>query len=235
MELRHVGFDNVVSLFGGSVPVTYPAIAQVDAYWEGLRQGRLMPDRAEVDPRGLGTALEFAFLMEHVAPGIGRIRISGMHLRDLLGMEVRGMPLTAFFLPESRDRISKALEAVVTTPQVADISLSGERGIGRPALAARLLMAPLSNQNGHGAPRVLACLESHGEIGRAPRRFSVEQVQMRRIVETAGALKAHSRRTEASEPRITGAPGGFAEQVAGFTPPETGDKRPNLRLVKNDD
>ena len=86
----------MVRLFGKE-PLSYKAIAQVDAYWEGLRAGRPMPDRAEVDPRGLGDALEFAFLLEHVAPGIGRVRISGMHLRDLLGMEVRGMPLTAVF------------------------------------------------------------------------------------------------------------------------------------------
>ncbi|MDF0600502.1 PAS domain-containing protein [Psychromarinibacter sp. C21-152] len=219
-----------MSLFGKPIPLSYPAIARVDAYWDALRAGRAMPDRAEVDPRGLDTALEFAFLMEHVAPGIGRVRISGTHLRDLLGMEVRGMPLTAFFLPESRARIQSALEAVVTTPQIADITLSGERGIGRPALAARLYMAPLANRAGTGAPRVLACLESHGEIGRAPRRFAVEQVEMRRIVETAGA-RPEDRPDAAPRSRGDAPQGGFAEEAAGFTPAE---RRPHLRLVPSD-
>ncbi|MDF0594949.1 PAS domain-containing protein [Psychromarinibacter halotolerans] len=229
MELRHRGFDNVVSLFGKAVPLKYPAIAQVDAYWEGLRQGRLMPDRAEVDPRGMDTALEYAFLMEHVAPGIARVRISGMHLRDLLGMEVRGMPLTAFFLPEARERIQKAVEAVVTTPQVADISLSGQRGIGRPALPARLFLAPLTNTEGRGNPRILACLESHGEIGRAPRRFTVDQVQMRRIVATAEP----SAPEPDDAPTLTQAPAptGFAEPAMQF---RSRAQRPSLRLVQPD-
>ncbi len=43
--------------------MSYPAIAQVDAYWEALRNGRLMPERAEVDPRGLECALEYAFIL----------------------------------------------------------------------------------------------------------------------------------------------------------------------------
>lgn len=237
MDMRHGGFEKVVSLFGKAAPLTFSAINQVDAYWEGLRAGRLMPDRSEVDPRGLGASLEYAFLLEHVAPGIGRVRISGMHLRDLLGMEVRGMPLTAFFVPEARERVSKALEQVVTGPKVADIRLSSAPGIGKPRLEARLYMAPLSNA-GDQATRVLCCLESRGEIGRSPRRFTVDQVQVRRIVATAGA------------PVLTDPVPGLAETPAPYTPspapqaPETAGadasaapKRelpPYLRLVKND-
>ena len=43
MGMRHEGFRNVVRLFGKE-PLSYKAIAQVDAYWEGLRAGRPMPD-----------------------------------------------------------------------------------------------------------------------------------------------------------------------------------------------
>lgn len=252
MEMRHAGFGglgrfgNVVCLFGGRPALTYPAIAQVDAYWEGLRAGRLMPDRSEIDPRGMESALEYAFVLEQVAPGIGRVRISGMHLRDLLGMEVRGMPLTAFFVPDARDRIQKVLESVGAVPQVADIALSGETGIGRPSLTARLFLAPLANSASGGSPRILACLESHGQIGRAPRRFSVDQVQMRRIVETAGAPPMRpapapepSARADADQARDKAgtrtrdiSATGFAEGHDRFraAPPPP---RPSLRLVKD--
>lgn len=220
----------MVRLFGKE-PLSYKAIAQVDAYWEGLRAGRPMPDRAEVDPRGLGDALEFAFLLEHVAPGIGRVRISGMHLRDLLGMEVRGMPLTAFFVPEARARISRVLESVVTAPQVADVTLTGERGIGKPLLPARLYLAPLAVE-GRASPRILACLESHGSIGRSPRRFDIEQVQLRRIVATRGPEPSAETR---AEPRRDAPQPGLAEPAADFAHrPATGAGRPHLRLVKDD-
>ncbi|MEO1238664.1 MAG: PAS domain-containing protein, partial [Pseudomonadota bacterium] len=34
----------------------HPAIIQVEGYWESLRSDRLVPDRSEVDPRGLAGA-----------------------------------------------------------------------------------------------------------------------------------------------------------------------------------
>ncbi len=240
MEMRHDGFGKVVSLFGGSATLKYPSIAQVDAYWEALRDGRLMPARSEVDPRGFGSALEHAFMLERVAPGIGRIRISGTHMRDLLGMEVRGMPLTAFFAPDAREKISTALEAVVTTPQVADLTLFSPPGIGKPALVARLFLAPLSN-DGRRSARILGCLESQGEIGRNPRRFVVEQVQMRRIVATAGATAAPNE-TPAQTAPVAAPAAGFAEPAKGFDhkptvapAAKTSAEKPYLRLVRSRD
>ncbi|MEZ5686504.1 MAG: PAS domain-containing protein [Paracoccaceae bacterium] len=51
--------------------------AELRAYWEGLRQGRqAVPSRAEVDPRGIDRALEYSFILERVAPGMGRFRLS---------------------------------------------------------------------------------------------------------------------------------------------------------------
>ena len=57
-------------------------MAQMRAYWEGLRADRLVPQRAEVDPRGIERALEYAFILDRIAPGIGRFRLAGMHLTD---------------------------------------------------------------------------------------------------------------------------------------------------------
>ena len=213
--------------------MSFPAISQVDAYWEALRDGRLMPKRAEVDPRGLESALEFAFILERIAPGVGRFRIAGMHLNDLLGMEVRGMPLTAMFEPGSRDKVQDTLMAVTDTPKVADLMLSSERGIGRPALKARMWLAPLATDTG-GPPRVLGCLQTTGHIGRTPRRFSVDQVHTRRILVTAGAAPV----PDPVDPAPARAPApttarALAEAPAPFKPaPKTG--KPHLRLVKND-
>lgn len=225
--MRHAFGGNVVSMVQRGAAVTYPAVTQVDAYWEGLRKGRPMPERAEVDPRGLESALQFAFMLEQVAPGVARIRVAGMHLSDLLGMEVRGMPLSAFFEPSARQRFGEILDKVVAEPQVAELRLSSDRGIGRPALEAGLYLAPLSN-GGLGHPRILGCLQSDGQIGRAPRRFTIAQVHLRRIVAAAGG-QAPAPAAAAPEKNQ------LAEPAAHFrhAPARSGEK-PKLRLVKSD-
>ncbi len=211
--------------------MSFPAIAQVDAYWEGLRAGRLMPARAEVDPRGLDTALEYAFILDYIGRGVGRLRIAGMHLNDLLGMEVRGMPLTSFFAPEARESVSRVLQDVVTRPQVADLSLVSPRGIGRPGLTARMYLAPLASAEGD-APRILGCLQSRGGPGRTPRRFEIEKQQSRRIVATA--------RPYASD-RVPDPHPEFAEPTRSFehagTPADARSSAPrsHLRLINPDD
>ncbi|MCG6903054.1 MAG: PAS domain-containing protein [Rhodobacter sp.] len=225
MEMTHGFASNVVPFARKSQAMIFPAITQVDAYWEGLRNGRLMPDRSEVDPRGMENALEFAFMLECVAPGVARVRIAGMHLNDLLGMEVRGMPLTALFEPAARERVAEVLARITNTPHVADLRLSSGRGVGRALLTAQMYLAPLSNQ-GQDTGRMLGCLQSDGRIGRTPRRFGLDQVQMRRIVSSSG---------KATGPGDTPAPHAarpeLAENAATFGPAPEPPAR-HLRLVK---
>ena len=192
MEMKHdFGGSNVVPLFTERQKMNFPAVSQMDAYWEALRDGRAMPERAEVNPRGLESALEFSFMLEPVAPGVGRFRIAGRHLVDLLGMEVRGMPISAFFEPSARNQINKVLSEVVKSGKVADVELFSDLSIGRPALTGRLYLAPLSNGSGK-TERVLGCLQTDGKPGRAPRRFQIDNVHLRRIVVTAAtAAKSH--------------------------------------------
>lgn len=68
-------------------------VADLRAYWDELRQGRAVPTRADVQPAGIGDGLDYAFILERIAPGAARFRLAGRHLVDLMGMEVRGMPL----------------------------------------------------------------------------------------------------------------------------------------------
>lgn len=155
---------------GGAAAAAHPALAQLRAYWEALRDGATPPSRAEIDPRGIDRALEHAFIAERVAPGVARFRLAGMHLNDLMGMEVRGMPLTCFFVPEAREVAAGAIDGVFLGRSAVDLALEAERGIGRPALGARMLLLPLRNEAGEVA-RLLGGLAAEGEPGRTPRRF----------------------------------------------------------------
>jgi hypothetical protein len=153
---------------------------ELRAYWEGLRKGRAVPPRSEVNPRGIERALEFSFILERVAPGMGRFRLAGMHLNDLMGMEVRGMPLSALFTPEGRKKIAEITESVFAGPAIAEVDLSAETGIGKPEMMARLLILPLSSDFGE-VSRALGCFVAEGELGRTPRRFDVAHVEMTAI------------------------------------------------------
>lgn len=208
----------------------YGLLQEVRGYWEALRPGDGLPDRANIDPRGLERALEYVFLVERIAPGMARFRIAGIHLTELMGMEVRGMPLTALFDPAGRERLQTLLEPVFAGPSVLELALEGERGIGRPSLEARMILLPVRGDDGT-CDRALGCIVTTGGIGRTPRRFAIA----RQVTETLGP---------ATRPVVT-APAphlqpGFAEPSAAFQPPRPGvpsgdPRRAHLRLIKSDD
>lgn len=150
----------------------FALLAQVRAYWQGLRQGTALPTRDKIDPRGIAEALESTFLLERIAPGVARFRIAGLHLHDLIGLDVRGMPLSTLFDPASRKRLSDGVEAVFTTPVILEMWLEAERGLGRPHLEGRMLLLPLSDAQGQTS-LALGCLAMAGGMGRAPRRFAM--------------------------------------------------------------
>ncbi len=166
---------------GSEIGKGHRVTAELRAYWEGLRKGGPVPARSAVDPRGIERALEYAFILERIAPGMARFRLAGMHLNDLMGMEVRGMPLTAFFAPVGRKRIAEVLEGVFNGPEVAELTLTAETGIGKPALGAKLLILPMKSDLGD-VNRALGCLIADGPIGRSPRRFTLAATQISPII-----------------------------------------------------
>jgi len=173
----------VLTFFGGKGPGDAEArarretemrtmIEEVRSYWEGLRENGALPPRGAIDPRGLRGALQGAFLAERIAPGIARLRIAGMSLCDILGMDGRGMPLSALFDPMARARLTGLLDACFLRPAILDLTLAAETGLGRPSLFGRMILMPLAGDGGRGE-MALGCLALSGQIGRAPRRLSI--------------------------------------------------------------
>ncbi|MFB2532570.1 PAS domain-containing protein [Paracoccus sp. p3-h83] len=156
--------------------IAHRTITELRSYWQGLLRGRAVPERAQIDPRAIERTLEYAFILERVAAGHARFRIAGMHLNDLMGMEVRGMPLASFFTPDARSRLQALLEQVFSGPEIVELRLEAEPGFGRPALPARMLLMPLRSDLGD-VTRALGCLIAEGPPGRAPRRFGIATAQ----------------------------------------------------------
>jgi hypothetical protein len=149
-------------------------------YWESLRHDGRLPQRCDIDPRGFSGVLERVFLIERIALGQARFRLSGMHLHDLLGMDARGMPLGAFFEPVARTRISEVLEQVFSDSTILTLHLEAERSLGQPKLQGLMQILPLSTENG-AKPLALGCLVSDGKVGRSPRRFAIAEMRKERI------------------------------------------------------
>ena len=153
-------------------------IADFLAYWAGKRHGADLPKRAEIDPRGIEPLLQHAFIAERIAPGLARFRIAGSHLSDLMGMEVRGMPVSSFIDPADRDTLARDLVELFDRPARIELDIQSGGGFGRGHLPGRIVMLPLRSDLGD-VSRALGCLVTRGALGRIPRRF---QITGRRVV-----------------------------------------------------
>ncbi len=176
-------------------------MAELRGYWDGLRQGRAIPARADVEPRGIRRALDYSFILERIAPGAARFRLAGRHLIDLMGMEVRGMPVCAFMNTSSRGRLSDVLECVFRGPQISEIRLESEASYGRPHLNARMLLLPLRSDLGD-VTRALGCLIAEGQLGQAPRRFDLIEDLHFPVIAGAKLLEPSASAAGFSEPPL---------------------------------
>jgi hypothetical protein len=166
----------------------YPALSQLEAYWHAKRGERLMPNRADINPRGIEDTLEFAFISEEIASGMARFRLAGMHLTDLMGFDVRGMPMSSLFKPNARTEFREALQAVFEGPQIVKLDLTSNGSFGVPALEGRLILLPLCDEDGK-VTRLLGALSTVGPIGRSPRTFEI--VRSTRIALIHKSRNAH--------------------------------------------
>ncbi|MFX0540245.1 PAS domain-containing protein [Roseovarius sp. S4756] len=201
------------------------ALAAFEAYWRKMRHGAIVPRRSDIDPRGIEPLLGNAFITERIAPGLARLRIAGGHLTDLMGMEVRGMPISAFLEPGSRDELAHHLVCLFDQPATLRLSLVSAARPGAPKLEGTLLMMPLRSDLGD-ISRALGCLVSTGTIGRGPRRFEIAQA-------TVTPLDACA--NPDAKPRLIPF---LPERAEDERPPEAvparrPSERPYLRLVKS--
>lgn len=252
------GNGKVVSLMDRLVDMAFPEVARMHAYWQELRGTRPVPLRSEVDPRAIETCLEYAFILERIAPGLARFRLAGTHLNDLIGMEVRGMPISAIFNPDAREELSDVVEAVFADPAIAEVEMTAERGIGKAHMDGRLLLMPLKSDFGD-VSRILGCLVTRGPIGRTPRRFKISKAKLTPVSAVGAPSEADTPAvTETPKPtrhipglaaHLTGDRGpidpapapravdGFGEPPAGFEGaprPERSDK-PRLYIIRDND
>ncbi len=187
-------------------------LSTLKSYWERLRAGRIAPYRAEIDPRQFESALENMFIIEKLSPDNMRIRLAGMKICEMMGMEVRGMQ--PGFLIEERDRLrfERLLNVVMAEPSVVELKLSADSRAGR--YRATMLLMPLRSDFGD-INRVLGCTSGQGEMFAPPLAFRIDDVTITPIEPNKAAEPVH-------------ALPGFAEEQLAFD----GAAAPKLRSIE---
>ncbi len=189
------------------------ALARLRAYWEELRGDRIAPYRAEIDPRRFEGALENMFILESLNPGQVRVRLGGLALCEMMGMEVRGMPPEAFIDNAFRGRFQEHLGEVLTGPAVAELDLLAE---GRPPAGmvhAQMILLPLRSDFGE-VTRILGCVVAERPGVRAPVSFRIESARISRVRRKRSADCARSPAEHAAGPLP-----GFADPADAFVAP----------------
>jgi len=202
-------------------------IAAFRRYWSAMRKDGDVPRRSDIDPRGIEPLLAEAFVAERIAPGLARLRIAGNHLTDLMGMEVRGMPLSSFLLPAHRDRLADLLVDLFDAPATLELELAAESRPGIAPLTGRMVLMPLRSDLGD-ISRALGCLVTDGPMGRTPCRFAITRSTVSVIdMPSHGPSAAGFTASTRPDAPQTQAPERNAE-----TPSRS--ERSYLRLVKSD-
>ncbi|WP_297970660.1 PAS domain-containing protein [uncultured Amaricoccus sp.] len=190
-------------------------LSSLKTYWDRLRAGRVAPYRAEIDPRQFESALENMFIIEKLAPDNMRVRLAGMRICEMMGMEVRGMQ-PGFMIEEAdRQRFDRLLMVVMNEPAVVELRLAARNRAG--TYHATMLMMPLRSDFGE-INRVIGCTSGESDLFAPPLSFAIEDVAVTPVEATQDA-----------EPRSPMP--GFAEAQAAFAPPPPAAPGPKLRSI----
>lgn len=148
-------------------------LSSLRTYWDRLRAGRIAPYRAEIDPRQFEQALENMFIIEKLAPDNLRIRLAGMKICEMMGIEVRGMQPCCLIDEPDRTRFNRLINLVMSEPAVVELALSAPNRAG--TYRASMLMMPLRSDFGE-INRVIGCTSGDGELFAPPLAFQIDEV-----------------------------------------------------------
>jgi hypothetical protein len=176
------GIESVEALLARHNRPDRSPLGEIEAHWREIKaRSRDLPHRADLDPSRIAGALPHAFVLERAAPGVARLRIVGRALSTLLGTEARGLPLSVFFTPASRDILRRWLERCFDAPAILELGAEARQGVFRTPLTGRLLLLPMLDRDGH-VTRALGGLVVEGtkrssivkfDLAETPSRFQI--------------------------------------------------------------
>ena len=152
-----------------------PLLEETWRYWSSLRPDGGVPFRSAVEPAAMSLILGHAMILDRIRPGMVRVRIGGRAMSDLMGMEVRGLPVRAFFEIDQRGRATDLFERVFTEPATLELDLACEAA--GAAVRGRMLVLPLRDRDGL-VTKALTCLAADRARAEPPNRFRIRNATL---------------------------------------------------------
>jgi len=94
-------------------------------YWNRLRGARSAPDRRDIDPAQIKTALANTFILELDEGSEYSFRLAGSHLCTAYARELKGRSFSRLWHPRDRDAMGTLIRAVTEDHAVALVTFSG--------------------------------------------------------------------------------------------------------------
>jgi hypothetical protein len=100
-------------------------------HWRELSRRGAPPDRNDLDPCAIASALQDVFILGRGPDGEWRYRVAGTRLSAYADRDLRGEIFTGWWRPEDRFDVARLLHSTAEdkTPVVGGVSGVGERGV----------------------------------------------------------------------------------------------------------
>jgi hypothetical protein len=144
-------------------------------YWNGLRGSRSAPDRRDIDPTRIRSALANTFILELTESNEFNFRLAGSHICTAYARELKGRSFTRLWHPRDRDAMETLVRAVTEDNAVALITFSGMTAI-HTRVAVETILLPVRH-NGSTQTRLLGAMTAIDE----PYWFGVQPIVEQRI------------------------------------------------------
>ena len=144
-------------------------------YWNALRGSRSAPDRRDIDPTRIRSALANTFILEFTDRHEFDFRLAGSHLCTAYARELKGRSFTRLWHDRDRDAIDTLVRAVTEDHAVALVTFQGTTAV-HTRLSVETILLPLRH-NGSTQSRILGAMTALDE----PYWFGVQPVLEQRI------------------------------------------------------
>jgi len=111
-------------------------------HWRDRRGGRLLPERSEIDPASIRTALGDVFILSFNTLRHHPFRLAGTRVCALFGRELKGYPFGDLWAEGQREELS-ALVRTAADDSIAVIAGATGRSVDGLSIELELLLLPL--------------------------------------------------------------------------------------------
>ena len=130
-------------------------------YWNTLRGSRSAPDRRDIDPTKIRTALANTFILELTDNREFDFRLAGSHICATYARELKGRSFTRLWHPRDRDAMDTLIRAVTEDHAVALITFQGQTAVSS-RVSVETILLPVRH-NGSTQSRILGAMTAIDE------------------------------------------------------------------------